>query len=56
MSARFADIARLPLFGVAALIAGGLSLMVAAAPAIALPVASVSTIPSAVSPGAAHAA
>ena len=56
MSARFAEIIRLPLFGLVALIAGGLSLTVAAGPAIALPIQSVSTIPSAVSPGVADAA
>jgi hypothetical protein len=44
------------LLEMAAQIAGGVTLMVLAGPAIGLPAQPVSAIPSAVSPGAAHAA
>ena len=57
MSARFAEFVRVPLIASLALFAAGLTLMLAAGPAIALPVAAVpatvSANPSAVSPGVA---
>ncbi|WP_181159959.1 hypothetical protein [Sandaracinobacter neustonicus] len=57
MSARFTHLIRLPLFGIIAIMVGGLNVLVAAGPAIAAPAASsVSAIPSALSPEAAHAA
>lgn len=56
MSARFAHLVRVPLFGTIAILAGALTVMLAAGPAIAAEGLSISTIPSAVSPEAAHAA